>query len=67
MKGSFGALSTGVAGATLLKSLSGMALGAWLGAGRSMPSQDALLWRDASAKSCLRARFAWPRSRRIRA
>jgi hypothetical protein len=37
----------------------GMALSAWLGAERSMPSRDALPGRAAGVKSGLRAGFAW--------
>jgi hypothetical protein len=43
-----------------------MTLGAWLGAGQSMPSRDALSGRAVGVKSCLRVGFAWLGSRRIR-
>jgi hypothetical protein len=44
-----------------------MAPGAWLGAGRGVPSRDALSGRAAGAKSRLRVGSAWPGSCRIRA
>jgi hypothetical protein len=43
----------------------GVAIGTWLGIGRSMPSRDALPGRATSAKSSLRVGSARPGSSRI--